>query len=73
MLCFVGSCVEELQECTVCVSFKMSSIEFGINIHSIFGSKEMITRNLYCSYDDITNLSSFLLILVAHCIDSLFR
>ena len=37
MLCFVGSYVEELQECTVFVSFKMSSIEFGINIHSRFG------------------------------------
>ena len=46
MLCFVGSYVEELQECTVCVSFKMSSVEFGINIHSRFG----------CSNDDITNL-----------------
>ena len=51
MLCFVGSYVEELQECTVCVSFKMSSIEFGINIHSRFGSKEMMTR-----YGGINNL-----------------
>ena len=44
MLCFVGSCVEELQEFAVCVSFKMSLIEFDINIHSTFGSKEMMTR-----------------------------
>ena len=44
MLCFVGSCVEELQECTVCVSFKMSLIEFDIDIHSTFNSKEMMTR-----------------------------
>ena len=44
MLCFVGSCVEELQECSVCVSFKMSLIEFDINIHSTFGSKEMMMR-----------------------------
>ena len=44
MLCFVGSCVEELQEFAVCVSFKMSSFEFGINIHSTFGSKEMMSR-----------------------------
>ena len=44
MLCFVGSCVEELKEFAVCVFFKMSLIEFDINIHSTFGSKEMMTR-----------------------------
>ena len=44
MLCFVGSCVEDLQECAVYVSFNMSSIDFDINIHSTFNSKKMMTR-----------------------------